>query len=186
MSVSPGGTRIKYLILFLSLSQGLDSLAQNLEPRSSLTKLGGIFQFNPSGYSINFEHERGFLKNSRFTHGLRVDFNKISPYPQKFFPGVENLVLGYQLKLYPFSKEEFRGFFTGVYPCYFVKRKDRYRYGPGLGGLIGYQYIRKRLSLSIESSIVYMQNVNEKVPSKNPEDRYFFLFLNIKAGLRHR
>lgn len=162
---------------------------QNERP---LTKMGGylyLYRFSKySGYSLNFERENVFRQNSAFTHGPRLDYSNAKPSPQTFFPGSENLILGYEVKVYPFysrNKRSYKGLFLGINPCYFVNVKRRFKYGPGLGSLIGYQFwIKNKFSLSGEGMLIYMQNTNPRTTRQNPQDRYFYIFANVKLGLR--
>ncbi|MBL7870288.1 MAG: hypothetical protein JNM78_01655 [Cyclobacteriaceae bacterium] len=157
-----------------------------------LSKIGGypIFSYgHVSGFFFSLESERVFKTNNYFTHGPRLDYDKDGKDPKKLFPGIENLVLGYQLKAYPFhfkNRKSYQGIFIGAYPCYFLPINKLYKNGPGLGSVIGYQYVLKdKISLSAETSMIYMQNVNETTPySTNSKDRYFYITPSFKIGFK--
>ncbi len=173
---------VAILISFYSFSQS---------DNRSLTKGGGYLNFNhPSGFSgffFSLENERAFKTNSFLTHGPRLDYNRAKR--SYSFPGIENLVLGYELKFYPFhyiKHKPYQGIFIGVYPCYFTPINQVYKYGPGLGSLMGYQYVFKdKISLSFEASVIYMQNVNEITRYRtNSQDRYFYITPSLKIGFK--
>ncbi len=157
-----------------------------------LTKIGGYTSFKEApSIILNLEQERVFMKHKYFTSGPRIDYYKFNPFfkPTKFSFGTENLILAYEVKVYPFyfkSHKTYQGFFLGIDLCYFTPINKKYFYGPGAGALIGYQYVFKnRFSLGVEGSVIYMQNVNKSSPFRNnPEDRYFFIIPSIKAGLK--
>ncbi len=158
-----------------------------------LTKVGGFINFNhPSGFGgffFSLENERVFKNNSFFSHGPRLDYDKGKRNIQNNFPGIENLVLGYELKFYPFhyiKHKPYQGIFIGVYPCYFTPINQVYKNGPGLGSLMGYQHIFKdKISASFEGSVIYMQNVNETTRYRtNSQDRYFYITPSFKIGFK--
>jgi hypothetical protein len=182
--------KLSVLLIFYLLPT-TNLVGQNI-PRP-LNKVGGFINFNhPSGfagYFISLENERVFNRNYSFTHGPRLDYDKSKRDVQKNFSGTENLVLGYELKYYPFhhkSSKLYQGIFIGIYPCYFLPINNLYKNGPGLASPIGYQYVFKdRISLGIETSIIYMQNVNESSPYRtNSQDRYFYITPAIKFGFK--
>ena len=159
------------------------------ETKTSMVKAGGFVTFRNSSFSslfFNLESEKNFKKAIFLTHGARLDYFQARPYPQKYFFGHENLTIGYQFKFYPFyfkSRKPFQGLFIGVDPCLYLPVWRVYRSGPGVGGLLGYQQVFKnKMTASFEFSTVYMQNTNKNIPPKNPKDRYFFFFMNLKVG----
>lgn len=154
--------------------------------RSSLIK-GGAFlyvlesKFN--GYSIHLEYEKT-LKNKEFlTAGPRLDYTEF-----KHISGA--LMIAYDLKLYPFywiSKKPYHGMFIGADLTYLIQHRNiaTSRYGPGIGSLFGYQYVLKdKVSLCLEGSMIYMQDMNENAPQYNPEHRYLYVFACLKAGIK--
>jgi hypothetical protein len=158
-----------------------------------ITKVGGFIYLNkhdnPAGraYSFNLEREMAFGQSGALTHGPRMDYQSYTNYstPQA------RLAIGYQLKFYPLHRRNtrpFGGVFAGVDAFYYVKVDNRSMYGPGVGALVGYQYLfKKKFSLAFEAGSVYFQNVNENVSPylrTNELDRYFDFFLNIKIGIR--
>lgn len=175
----------KFLLLLLPLHG-------HAQTDGALTKAGGFIYLyhlsEYSGFSLNIERENTFKSNAAFSHGARLDYNKFKPFPKTNFPGNENLILGYHFKLYPFfpkSKRQFNGLFLGIEPCYFVKVNSDYRYGPGLGGLLGYQlWIKNKFTLSAEGNIFYIQNINDNTTQQNPQDRYFYMYASIKVGFK--
>lgn len=157
----------------------------------SLTKVGGYLNFNhPSGFGgfiFSLENERVFKKSNFFSHGPRLDYDKDKRDIPANFPGIENLFVGYEVKYYPFhfiKQKPYQGFFLGLYPCYLLPINKRYKNGPGLASLAGYQYMLKnKLSFGLEMSVIYMQNVNKDSPYRtNTEDRYFYFTGAIKIG----
>jgi hypothetical protein len=160
-------------------------LAQDDE--SPVTKIGGMYYGkNPSlSYSLCFERERLFARKS-FSRGPRVDFDEAKPAPQTY--STMSLVLGYQFKyypLYPVRGDPTRGFFLGVNPCYFVKVRDQYQYGPGVGFLMGYQgWIMNKIALSFELDITNMRNVNQSLSAGLPNSWYLYAFSFFKVGYR--
>ena len=180
-----------FIALLLALRPSANSYCQvAINP---LIKVGGYTYFSHSrylGFSVNLEYEKTFKRKEFLTHGPRLDYYRMRPYPEKYFYGIENLSLGYELKVYPFyyrSHKPYHGISLGLYPCYYVKTNQYYRYGPGLGSLFGYQYLFKnKVSAAIETSVIYFQNVNPNVYKKNPVDRYYLLFISIKVGLKLR
>ena len=179
------------LVLLLTAWAAPNSFCQvSIDP---LIKGGGYVYFSNSrylGFSVNLEYEKTFKRKEFLTHGPRLDYYRMRPYPEKYFYGLENLSLGYELKVYPFyyrSHKPYHGISLGLYPCYYVKTNQYYRYGPGLGSLFGYQYLFKnKISAAIETSVIYFQNINQSVYKKNPVDRYYFFFISIKVGLKLR
>lgn len=181
----------RYILTFLAtVLASFNIFSQN--DNRPLTKIGGYTTFKEAPTIIfNLEQERVFMKHKYFTCGHRIDYYKFNPFftPTKFSFGTENLILAYEVKVYPFyfkSHKTYQGFFLGIDLCYFTPINKKYFYGPGAGALIGYQYVfRNKFSLGVEGSVIYMQNVNKSSPfRKNPEDRYFYIIPSIKAGLK--
>ena len=173
-----------------------DLLSQN--DQRSLTKVGGFLNFNdPSGFfgfSLNFEHEQMVKRSMSFSHGFRLDYEIArsylisNPSQVKFFSRMENLVIGYELKFYPFyyrSQKPYHGIFMGIDACYFTPINQRYKYGPGFGTLVGYQYVfKKNISIGCEASMIYMQNINDQAFSTNAKDRYIYFLACVKVGIK--
>ncbi len=173
------------LVCFLVSTSGYCQLSDK-----SLKKIGGYLNpnhFSQSyGFTLSVELEKAFV-NSKLTHGFRLDYMRARPFatPNKFFTGYENLIVGYNLKVYPFlnsSNGNYKGYFIGLHPSFFVKVQDRYRYGPGIGLLTGYQaWIKRKFTICPELGIIYMKNVNNKIYS-NSRDLYFYSLISVKVG----
>ena len=179
------------LFLIINTLFPFDSFSQN--DQRSLIKAGGYLNFNHSsgfsGFIFSLEKERTFKKNMSFTHGPRLDYDKAKRDLSKNFPGIENLIVGYGLKFYPFyfkSHKPYKGIFIGLYPCYFMPINIRYKYGPGVGSPIGYQHVFKdKISLGFEGSVIYMRNINENAfYQSNPKNKYYYFLLCFKVGLK--
>jgi len=154
--------------------------------RNYLIKAGGFLYFLESrdnGYSLHLEYERAFKKLQFLTSGPRIDYTEF-----KYTHGA--LMVAYDLKLYPFywlSKRPYRGIFLGIDVNYLIQNKnlDYSRYGPGLGSLFGYQHVFKdKISLCLETSMIYVQDLNEKALQHNTKHQYLYVFACIKAGLK--
>ena len=177
------------LVLLLTVWAVTNSFCQvSVNP---LIKVGGFIYAFPeySEFSLHFEIERAFRKRQYFTSGLRLDYINPKNADKNFF-------IGYDLKLYPFYfkyKTSYRGFYIGVEPMYLVKSAEtpKYRYGPGLGVLFGFQYlIKDRISLGLEADVMYVQNLNRNSTKyrgySHPSERYFYLFSCVKVGIKLR
>ena len=177
------------LVLLLNVWAVTNSFCQvSINP---LIKVGGFIYAFPeySEFSLHFEAERAFRKRQYFTSGLRLDYINPKNADKNFF-------IGYNLKLYPFYfkyKIPYRGFYIGVEPMYLVKSAEnpKYRYGPGLGVLFGFQYlIKDRISLGLEADVMYVQNLNRNSTKyrgySHPSERYFYLFSCVKVGIKLR
>jgi hypothetical protein len=174
-----------FLIIFLSSTE---SRGQN--KHNTLYKLGGFFHFYQGeyrGYSFNMEVENSF-KNGSFTHGPRIDYTR---YKTMSWPvsraAFEALTFGYQFKFYPLhtkDQQPYNGLFLGAYPFFRIPVEQHQRNGPGLGTVLGYQQmIKSKFSLSLEGSMLYLQNINENIPSNNPNDGYFYFNASLKLGI---
>jgi hypothetical protein len=151
-----------------------------------LLKAGGFVYFyrgEYNGFSANVEFEKAFTRSHFLTSGPRIDYIN--------YPGNDNsLMLAYDLKFYPFywkNRRPYQGMFIGVDLVYFLKNSDTYssRYGPGIGSLIGYQYlIKDKVSLSIEGNVIYMHDLSETAVQTNLRHNYFDEFLSVKVGFR--
>jgi hypothetical protein len=163
--------------------------------KHSLIKLG-FFPFINRGVQVNLATERLFNRAPALTRGFRLDYQKQKQYYKatptsiKFNPGLEVLSLGYQIKTYPFyfvKHKQYNGFYLGVDLCYYFKIQKIYRYGPAVGGQIGYQRIIKdRFSVGAEIRVTYQQNLNDNVQSLNPKDRYIYNYVYLTFGLKLR
>ena len=169
------------LLLFISVP----SLSQ---PNERVAKLALYPHFSNPGVTVGFELEKSFIQTVKFTQAFRIEYRTISGDAADGFYGHQNLSLGYVVKCYPFAKrtsKKFQGVFFGIMPCYFVKVRDEYRYGPAIGIPIGYQLVLKsRLTLSLEYTPTYLQNVNDGIPPGNSQDLYFDLFKAFRVGYR--
>ena len=181
----------RYILVFLVIVlASIDSFSQS--DNRSINKIGGfpvLAEGKLTGYFFSLDRESIFKNKRSFTHGPRLDYDRDGIDLRKRFPGMENLVIGYQFKFYPFhyiKQKAYQGTFIGVYPCYFTPINELYKNGPGLGSLLGYQYLFKdKISLSFEASVIYMQNVNEITPYRtNSQDRYFYITPSIKIGFK--
>lgn len=167
----------------------LTNLAFGQNDTSPLIKAGGFVYFlhgNYNGFSVHLEYERAFKHAPFLTSGPRLDYTN-------FEYSLGDLMLAYDLKLYPFygaRKKSYHGLFMGIDITYLVKSQhvDKARYGPGIGSLFGYQYLFKdKVSLCLEGSMIYLQDLNENAPQHNPANRYLYVFACIKAGVKiHR
>jgi hypothetical protein len=175
--------RVLFLFSFcLSLSH--NCFAQDgPDEEGPVTKIGGMYYGrDPSAaYSLCLERERLFPKKA-FSRGPRVDYDVTKSSPQTY--GSMSLVLGYQFKYYPFYAVRGRptaGFFLGVNPCYSVKVRDQFPYGPGVGFLMGYQiWIMNTVALSLEWDLSNIRNINQTAGLPNTSYWNFFSF--VKAG----
>lgn len=182
--------KLFFTVLWASLVSFTNSIEAICQQKPLLVIKGGGFIFYSkggyTGYTLNAETERAFNDIYRFTHGLRIDYDWGKPNPEKLFPGVENLIFGYDFKFYPFKRKAskpYQGVFLGLNPCYFYNINSKYKYGPGIGSILGYQYLLKdRFTLSSEFTMTYMQNINDYALQTNSQDRYFYLFFNVKFG----
>jgi hypothetical protein len=152
-------------------------------------KIGGMYNGrHPTAYSLCFERERVFSRYPSFTRGIRLDYDRTEPSSQPYSPGAMSLVIGYQFKYYPLTplrKKVSRGFFLGASPCYFIKVRDQYPYGPGVGFLLGWQiWIKNQVTLSLEWNILGWQNFNQNISSGVSNEWYFDVFVFAKAGYR--
>jgi len=156
-----------------------------------LLKAGGFIYASTSGYngfSFHLEFERTFKRLEYLTTAPRIDYVNINRYPEK------NLFVGYEVKFYPLYwkfREAYRGISIGVEPLMLIKSEavPYARYGPGLGSLIGYQYLFKdKISVGLEGSMIYLQNLNKdskQYPGYvHPSERYFYFFACLKLGIR--
>jgi hypothetical protein len=183
--------RLCFMLLLASLFSFTISIEAICQESPPLVIKGGGFVFyskgDYTGYTLNAETERAFNHTYRFTRGLRIDYDWGKPKPEKMFPGIENLIFGYDFKFYPFKREAsktYQGVFLGLNPCYFYNINSKYKYGPGVGTILGYQYLLKdRFTLSSEFTMTYMQNINDNAVQTNSQDRYFYLFFNVKFGV---
>lgn len=181
----------RYILVFLVIIlASIDSFSQ-IDNRS-INKIGGfpvLADGKLTGYFFSLDRESIFKNKRSFTHGPRLNYDTDGMDLRKRFPGMENLVIGYQFKFYPFhyiKQKPYQGIFIGIYPCYFTPINELYKNGPGLGSLLGYQYVFKdKISLSFEASVIYMQNVNKTTPySTNSQDRYFYITPSVKIGFK--
>lgn len=165
----------------LSISTILDSRAQDL-PR--IVKAGAFFYAldgSNHGFSMHAEYEYALGKSLLFSMGPRIEYIDLEGSPL--------ITIGYQLKYYPLAKHAGRrmqGPMVGLEAAYLLMDRARTysRYGPGLGLIVGYQHrFKKRFSLSFEVSPIYMVDLNEKSRKGNPEGRYWYGFVCIKAGI---
>lgn len=160
------------------------AFAQN--DRSYLAKGGGFLYFLESrdnGYSVHVELEKAFRNAGCLTSGPRIDYTEF-----KYSTGA--LMIAYGLKLYPFywiTRKPYRGLFLGGDLSYLIhnKRIKESRYGPGLGSLFGYQHMfENKISLCLEGSLTYVQDLNKESRHRNPEHRYLYVFACLKVGLK--
>lgn len=154
-----------------------------------IIKLNLYPHFSNPGITIGLEFEKSLGRTIKFSQATRIEYRTItSENPSDNFFGQQNLCLGYAVKYYPFRKQsgkKFQGVFVGIMPSYFVKVRSQYRYGPAIGIPAGYQFVLKsRLTLSLEYTVTFMQNVNNAIPPSNPSDRYFDLFKGFRIGYR--
>jgi hypothetical protein len=182
--------RIQVVLFLIILFTSTESQGQN-KP-NTLYKIGGFFHFYKGeyhGYSLNMEIENSF-KNRSFTHGPRIDYSRFKslswPVSHAAF---EALTFGYQFKFYPLHKKDqqpYNGLFLGAYPFFGIPVDNQHqRNGPGLGTVLGYQQmIKSKFSLSLEASMLYLQNINENIPRNNPNDRYFYFNTSLKLGIK--
>ena len=176
------------LASLVSIAISIEAICQEKPP---LMIKGGGFVFyskgDYTGFTLNAETERALNHKYRFTSGLRIDYDWGKPKPEKMFPGIENLIFGYDFKFYPFKRKTskpYQGVFLGLNPCYFYNINTMYKYGPGVGSILGYQYLLKdRFTLSSEFTLTYMQNINDNALQTNSQDLYFYLFFNVKFGV---
>jgi len=158
-----------------------------------LLKAGGFIYFTDSeysGFSLHLEYEKAIRNNAFLTSGPRIDYTYTKFLQRYRYSGDvgPKLYVGYELKFYPMywkSIIPYRGIFIGIEPLFLMQGENEfYRYGPGLAALAGYQHLIKgRFSLSVEGSVIYFQNLNERRRPDNPDDRYFNLYACIKFGI---
>jgi hypothetical protein len=153
-----------------------------------LIELGGFLHFNSGykGFSAHAELEKAFKRRPYFTSGPRLDYTDYKDVSQD-----KDFYVGYQLKFYPLYwnfNAPYQGIAIGVEPMWLGKSNDSdARYGPGIGTSLGYQHLfGKRIYMSLDTSMFYIQNINDQAPPKNPEDRYFYFFLSLNLGLRFK
>jgi hypothetical protein len=158
-----------------------------------LIKIGSYYNFvYPSTTLFNFEAEKSFAKRKALTHGFRMDYYSAPPSysGNKVFRGARNLMVSYGLKWYPLhfvSRKPYHCIFIGAELCYITAINKHYKFGPGLGSQLGYQYVFKNnISLGPELKVIYMQNVNDLAFRNNPHDRYFYIIPSIKIGKKLR
>lgn len=172
------------LVLFLSTLTQI-TLGQQVD-NSQLVKIGLFFypiEYRYNGFSIHLEMEKFFSKKKSFSTGPRVDFVNIKN-------GVPALLLGYNLKLYPFfsrKKIQNKGFFISIAPVIKPKILNVYyeRYGPGVMSLLGYQFFLKDyISLSGECSWTYLRDINNYSQQFNANRLYVYVYANVKVGIR--
>lgn len=175
---------LRYILLLSSLVlSGFDGRTQTPKPLLKIGAFPYLRHAGVSGFSAHFELEKAWKNKEFITSGPRLDYVDIRNFRPNFY-------LGYQLKFYPFYwhyERPYQGIFIGIDPFYLMKNPGDglSRYGPGLGGLLGYQHVfNNRISVSFEGSVVYFQNLNNNVYRNNPEDRYQTTFANIKVGVR--
>ena len=151
---------------------------------NALVKAGGFIYFLHSqynGFSTHVELEKAFKRAEFLTSGPRLDYVNFDYSPS-------DLMLAYDLKLYPFywiKKKPYHGMFIGVDVTYLLKTNDIHysRFGPGVGALLGYQHVFKdKFFLSLEGSMIYVQDLNDKAPQHNAAHRYLYVFACIKGG----
>lgn len=148
--------------------------------KQPLLKLGGYpiyrnHDWNGSIFSI--EQEMSFKKNDILKHGYKIDYY------------YKNLILGYNLKLYPFfsiKKKPYQGIFIGSEICYFLPIDNRYKNGPGIATELGYQYVFKnKISAGIEIDMICMKNLNSKAfDGTSSNELNWFLIPSIKVGIK--
>ena len=94
----------RYILAFLVIVlASIDIFSQS--DNRSLTKIGGYTSFKEApSIILNLEQERVFMKHKYFTSGPRIDYYMFNPFltPTKFSFGTENLILAYEVKVYPF------------------------------------------------------------------------------------
>ncbi|HTE32877.1 MAG TPA: hypothetical protein VK666_20990, partial [Chryseolinea sp.] len=166
----------------LIISTLLDSRAQDL-PR--IVKAGAFVYPHDGSYGglgMHAEYEMALGKTLLFSMGPRIEY-------EDFEGSTPVITIGYQLKYYPLAKHAGRrmqGPMVGLEATYALMDRARTyeRYGPGLGLIVGYQHrFKKRLSLSFEVCPIYMKDLNDKSRKGNPEGRYWYGFVCIKAGI---
>lgn len=180
------------VLLFLLLFISVNAFSQT--ERRPLLKVGGFVYFTKSeysGFSVHFEFERTWKQNQRFTSGPRLDYTFTKDLGYNYTGDIgPKVYVGYELKYYPFQNKleyPYQGVFVGIEPLILMHKpsSDFYRYGPGLGALLGYQHlIKKKYSLGLEGSLIYFQNLNKERPPDNSEDRYYSLYACLKVGIR--
>ena len=169
-------------ILALTVSLAAPELLAQTS-RASLIKVGGFVHFKNKGFTIQFEYEKMFRRYAFLTAGPRIDYSNFEDFTDK------NLFVGYQVKFYPlywsFHKKPYEGIFVGLEPLWLVGAQNSYsRTGPGIGSLLGFQHVIKdKIPVALEVGMTYVQNLNSSAQQGNPEDRYFYFFVGLKAGI---
>lgn len=150
--------------------------------RAPLLKIGGFVYFKNNGFSVHLEYERMFRRYAFLSSGPRVDYLNFEEFDDK------NLFVGYQVKFYPLYwtfQKPYEGIFVGLEPLWLVGSENSYsRTGPGISSLLGFQHvIKEKIPIDLEVGMNYIQNLNSSAQKNNPEDRYFYFFVALKAGI---
>lgn len=174
------------ILLVLLLASSPQITFGQQRDHSQLIKIGLFFypfEYRYNGFSIHLEMENSFSKKKSFSTGPRADFVSIKN-------GDPVLLLGYNFKFYPFfnrNKMQNKGFFIAIAPVMKPKifNVSNERYGPGVSGLLGYQFFSKDdMSFSVEGSWIYLRDISKYSSQFNPDRTYVYVYANLKVGIR--